>query len=73
MLKENNLVSLLDYVYKKSKRKILLHETINNEQIIYDMKTSENKLRKKDNQVINPVDWRLMPKEIIVLSQRLPR
>jgi hypothetical protein len=46
---------------------------INNCQEIYDMKTPEEKIRRVNDKILNPIDWKLMPKEIAILGQRLPK
>ena len=72
-MKDNTVPSLLEYIYGKSKRNILIHEVINNCHEIYDLKTPEDKVKRNNNSVTNPVFWKLMPREIAILGQRLPK
>lgn len=56
----------------KSKNRILIHELINGQQELFDMKNDPTKHLKVDGKVINPLNLKLMPRELAIFCQRLP-
>jgi hypothetical protein len=68
----SSLESLVEYLYTKNKNKILIHENINFEKSAYDLETPLEKQKTVKNKVINKLNTRLMPQEVILLTQRLP-
>ena len=72
LLETPSAEALLEYVYGRSRGKILVHETINFDKALYDRPTAPHQQRTLAGKVLNPLNTRLMPQEVLLMAQRLP-
>lgn len=70
--KHSNVEKIMEYLYSKGKSNILVHENINYQKELYDLKTPESKQKTSNGKLINPLNLHHMPQEIVLLTQRLP-
>jgi HD superfamily phosphodiesterase len=63
----------LEYIYNKGRGKILIHENINFDKDIYDLETPIEKQRTVNGKVINRLNTKIMPQEVLLMTQRLPQ
>jgi hypothetical protein len=64
--------TVVEYIYKKSRGKILIHENINFDKAIYDLQTPTDQQRIVKEKVVNLLNTRFMPQEVLLMTQRLP-